>query len=488
MADGVVTSLARELIDQLTADLEPRRGRLGKVRRYLRGHHDLPYMPRGATTEYRLLAHKSITNWLPLISDTFVKALYVDGYRGTKSAQNAEAWRYWQANGMDARQSVSYRGALEYGASYDLVLPGKPAPLIRPLSPTRSLAWYEDDDDDYPQFGLLHSGSRMDGAKVYKLYDATSEYVFSTVKSDDGPGLVLEETNDHGLGVTPFIRFRDRLDGEACGIIEPLIKIQDRINEAVFQLLIALQYASFRQRWATGMVIPSDTNEFVIDPVTGEPRHDQDGNPLPNPNFGKPIEPYEAAVNRLWINDNPDAKFGDFDQTDVTGHLKAYDSSVKTLAAIAQTSPHVLTGDLNNLAAEALAALDNTKTAKAEEFATLFAEPREQELRLAALADGNKAAAEDTSAQVRWRDTEARSLAATVDALGKMVQMLGVPNEAAWERIPDVTDQDIERWRGMANSGDGLAAIAAALGRQATPAVPPAPGQPAVSPAPAPAA
>jgi hypothetical protein len=221
----------------------------------------------------------------------------------------------------------------------------------------------------------------------------------------------------------------------------------------VFSLLVALQYASFRQRWATGLSIPVDESPFLADGETA------------NPNFGKPIEPFEAAVNRLWVSDSPDAKFGDFAQTEVSGHLNAYKSAVQSLAAIAQTPPHVLLGDLVNLSADALAAAEASTQRKTAEYETLFGESWEQVLRLAAAADGDAAAAADDSAQVRWRDTEARSLAQTVDALGKMVQMLGVPAEAAWERIPGVTETDVERWRAMRAETDVLGALVGDLTR-----------------------
>ena len=72
------------------------------------------------------------------------------------------------------------------------------------------------------------------------------------------------------------------------------------------------------------------------------------------------------------------------------------------------------------------------------------------------------------SAQVRWKETEARSLAHTVDALGKMVQMLGVPAEAAWERIPGVTQQDVDAWKAL-RANDAINDLFAGLDRQTAP-------------------
>lgn len=450
LSSAEAVRLAEEIITAHSSDFAPdQRG--GRIARYLVGDHDLPYVPVSSKSEFKTLARRSVTNWLPLISDTFAKGLFVDGYRPAKAAENAAPWRYWQSNGLDSRQTIAHRGALEYGVSYVRVLPGDNGPSIRPLPPTRSIAWYEDEDDEFPYVAAFRAGRAREGGDLWRLYDDEAEYSFVY---KDGTLTMVGEPDLHGLGVTPFVRFRDRLDGQARGIVEPLIPLQDRVNESVFSLLVAIQYASFRQRWATGLSIPIDEEPFLADGVTE------------NPGFGKPIEPFEAAVNRLWVTDSPDAKFGDFAQTETSGHLNAYKSAVQSLAAIAQTPPHVLLGDLVNLSADALAAAEASTQRKTSEYETIFGESWEQVLRLAAAADGDAAAASDESAQVRWRDTEARSLAQTVDALGKMVQMLAVPAEAAWERIPGVTDQDVERWRSLRQESDVLGALVGDLTRQ----------------------
>ena len=91
---------------------------------------------------------------------------------------------------------------------------------------------------------------------------------------------------------------------------------------------------------------------------------------------------------------------------------------------------------------------------------------------LAALAAGDEEGWRDVSAQVIWRDTESRSLAQTVDALGKLTQMLQVPPEMLWERIPGVTQQDVERWRAAAEAGDPMRQLVAVTAGDRTPPVP----------------
>ena len=438
--------LAEKLISDLNTDLA-RDGRIGKVRRYLDEDHDLPVAPGAAATRYRDMARKSVTNWLPQVSNTYTQGLFVDGFRRARTADNAAAWSHWQANGMDARQSITTRGALEFGTSYGLTLPSNGAsPFMRPLSPERTIAFYEDDDDEWPVVGLYRRGKTVTGHALYEVFD--DEFRYTILRDPDLGKLTFGGADYHGLGVCPLVRFRTRLGGPSRGVIRPLITVQDRVNETVFALTMALHYASFRQRWASGLKIERDAE-------------------------GNPVESFDAAIDQLWVTDGTEARFGDFAQTDTRGHLEAYNSSVRTLAALGQISPNVLTGDLVNLSADALAQLQDATERQLAEFETLFGESYEQWFRLTALAAGDREGAIDTASEVRWRDTTARSLKETVDALGGMVTMLQVPPEVLWEKIPDVTDGDIQRWKEKASQADGLALLSAALDRQSAPTTAP---------------
>lgn len=451
---AIPTKLAEELDNKLHRDLRPN-DRLGRVKRYLDGQHDDAYMPRGAKAEFRHLAKRAVTNWLPLVSETFARDLFVEGYRTPRSDQDEKAWQHWQRNGLDARQSIAIRGALEHGASYVLVLPGDRGPVIKPLSPLRSMAWYLDDDDEWPELAIRRLGKTKDGkGRLFEVYEGNEVSTFE--RTGEGR-YTLIKTESHNLGHVPWVRFRDRLDGQAKGLIAPLIPLQDRVNEVSFATLIAIQYASFRQRWATGLAIPVD--------------EDPD-----SPTYGEPVESFDAAVNRLWISDSPDAKFGDFAQTELSGHHTAYEAAVKTLAAIGQMSPNVMMGDMVNVSGETLLNMQHSTRRKRSELETIFGESWEQVFRLAARANGDTEPSED--AQVRWRDADGTNLAATVDALGKMTQMLNVPAEALWEKVPGITEQDIQRWKELA-AVDPLDALTEEIRRQTAP-TPPAPAPAAV--------
>lgn len=418
-------------------------GHIGLVRRYLRGEHDIPYMPKDADGEFTALARQSITNFLPLITGTFGRHLYVDGYRSGRSADNAEAWEVWTANRMQARQSITMQGAIDYGTSYVIVEREK----IRPLNPRKSLAWYEDHDAEFPLAALAETGVRYDqNGNVwvrYEFWHGGEVYFFERASgrrlgSADDPGrphdgdepefgklVEVGDPRQHGESFVPWVRFRDRLDDEAQGVVRPLIDAQNRVNASVFYLLMALHYASFRQRWVTGIKIPRDNQEFLPD---GKP----------NPNFGRPIEAFKTAVHRLWISEQPEAKFGDFDQTNVDGHLAAIENAVSTLLTLGRSSPLLAAGNkISNIAVESVAALNASMNSQIEQFQSLFTPSWDTVFELTGRGT--------PGATVRWRDNEPRSFAQVIDGLLKLNQ-IGAPARGLFEMVPGITDVQLEQW------------------------------------------
>jgi hypothetical protein len=440
------------------------------IQRYLAGDQRMPYMPQRAQLEFEEMAKRSISNWLPLVSDTFTKRLFVDGYRPTKEQDNSKPWDYWQANRLDARQTIVHRGALEYGEAYVLVLPGTKrgdkTPIIKPLSPLRSIAYYSDDDDEWPYLAAVQLNDRFDGAEVIEIYDDTNVYTFERQHeytepgANDGAGApelvkpdwARTKIRKHGLGVVPFVRFRESLDDRTDGIIKPLIPDQERVNEVTFAIHMALQYGVFRQRYATGLTLP-------VDPQTGIT-----------------ISPFQIGANRLWVAEDEQVKFGEFGQVMISDHLNAYTKAVQTLAAHAQIDPNMLTGDVINVSSEALGSLQDSTTQRLNIYKMIFGESWEQVFRLAALAAGDKTSANDESSQTRWRDDTAHEFLTTVQGLATLVDKLKVPPEALWEKVPGTTNQDLTAWREAADkqANDPMATLLANIQKQATtPPLPP---------------
>ncbi|MFJ9574337.1 phage portal protein [Streptomyces bacillaris] len=412
-----------------------------RVDQYYRGIQDRPYIPKRAEAEFGGMVTKSLENWLPLIVSTVAQNLRVEGYRRSDKPEDLEPWGYWADNLMDSRQAQVHRAALTFGKAYVSVMPGtspitgQPAPVIRPMSPLSVTGFSEDPDADWLDLVVRSLGKVVQGEDTFLRWEVWDDEAVSEVWQPEGTDDPAEwrvvASEAHGMDRCPVVVFRNRWADSPTtmthelGEVSPLMPIQDRINSTTFDMLVAQSYSAFRQRWATGIQIPKD------------------------PKTGRPVETFQAAVDRVWATPGDKVRFGEFEQTDLSGYLSSREAAIKAMAAIAQVPPHSFASGVANISADALTALETGLSRKVHERQTIFGEAWGQVFRLAAYAVGDASNAQDTEARVIWHDAEARSLSQTVDALGKAHQMLGVPQQALWERIPGVTTFDVEAWRAL---------------------------------------
>lgn len=435
-----IVDQARELLGIHSGEMTSRDGDdghvgLAEIHRYLRGRQSHPALPAAPTPEIRRLARMSRINVIDLIVSSLAQSLYVDGYRttderGLLADEDDPMWRAWQANGMDARQTGIHRAALAYGAAYATVLPGDAAPVIKGYSPRRMVARYGD-SDDWPADALAIEPSGQEW--MLRLFDAEEVHILTSRDRTGASVEYLESYRHEGPGVPPVVRYLNvvDLDDDHQGEVEQLIPIQDQIDDTTFGLLVAQRYGAFPQRWVTGWT--ADDQEKL-----------------------------KATLMRLWTFQD-DVKLGEFTQANLEGYLNSREASLRHAATLSQTPAHELIGQMVNISAEALVAAEAGQRRKVTERQMSFGESHEQTLALCAHYLGEAA---DETAQVRWRDTESRSLSATVDALGKMAKMLGIPPQALWERVPGVTQQDIAAWTAAFDAGDAVARFTALLEAQ----------------------
>lgn len=231
---------------------------LDKIHAYWRDQQPHPSAPTGSTKEVQALAKLSRVNIMDIVVASVAQSMYVDGYRSKMGETDAAAWQIWQANGMDARQIGVHRATLAYGTSYLTVLPGDIAPVMRGYSPRAMTALYTDDDDVWPKIALRVENLLGDQS-IYRLYDATSIYVFTG--TDRGDKLEFQEEKIHGVGKVPVVRFLNQRDEDEdnLGEIEPLFSLQDQVNITTFGLLTSQHYAAFRQRYIIGWTAANET-------------------------------------------------------------------------------------------------------------------------------------------------------------------------------------------------------------------------------------
>jgi hypothetical protein len=453
LPDELVVAQVKEMLSRH----ESERNQLDDVRRYWKGLQRLPaIVPASAPREVREMAKIARINICEIVVDSLAQSLFVDGFRVPRQAENLAVWDVWQANRFDREQAGVHRAAVAYGAAYVVVLPGveESRPAMRGVSPRRMHALYGD-DPDWAVWALERLGEHE-----YRLYDTDAVY---TVARETGsaqpfaemPLQVVGEPFEHGMGQVPVVRFRDQIDldddDEVDGIdharltlgqVAPRQPLQDQMDITTFGLLVAQHYSAFRQRWILGWVAESEEQQM------------------------------KAAAAQIWtFDDHPeDVKLGEFSETTLKGYIDSRQETARFAATLSQTPVHELIGQLVNMSAEALAAAEAGKDRKVDERKTGFGESWEQTL---SLVGGLIDEEVPDGSEVVWRDTSARAFAAVVDGLGKLAQMLGIPVEELWEKVPGATQQDVERWKAARAEGDAFAQMNQLLERQAAPEVQP---------------
>jgi hypothetical protein len=290
-----------------------------------------------------------------------------------------------------------------------------------------------------------------------------------TFKSlDDINSIVVKAGTRHGASVTPVTRFTAAVDleGRTVGVVEVMFQLQDRINQTVFDLLIVQSFASFKVRTIAGMAPPIKLKPIDIDgntierPDLVDPDDIADWVPVVNPETGRPVlDEVNLNAKRLFFAEDADTKFSTLDETPLDGFIRAIELGFRHMAALSQTPPHHILGEISNLSAEALEAAETALQRKVEEFKSSFGESWERVFRVYAEIAGVEGA-DDFNGEIIWRDQGNASLAQAADAYGKIAEQLGVPPRGLWGRIPNVTANELAYWEELADKADAGLALA----------------------------
>jgi hypothetical protein len=407
---------------------------------YYRGQHRLPTGPTTAHTTYRRLLQECKSNWAELVVDAVNERLRVIGFRWSGSEQaDLAVWQdIWQRNNLDANSDLLHVEALVWGYAYAIVWPDTDgnaaitvespsevicfAPAANRSVVTMALKRWQDDWGDW--HATLYTP-----VEILK-FDAPGGGINSFAPPATGwtPRAVADEPwpLPNPFGVVPVIEFpnnprmqtggRSELDG---GVVEMI----DRINETVFNRLLAAQFSAFRQKWVTGMEIPRD------------------------PATGNMTEPFRAAVDRLWMSENPDAHFGEFSEASLTNYVSAAEADIQHLASITRTPAYYLFPHGQIPSGEALKAADQGLVAKVKRRQRFLGEAWEQTLRLALLIEDDPRA-DDVSCETLWAPAEIKSDSQVGDFLIKLAQV-GVPQEMLWELSGYFSPQQMDRMKAL---------------------------------------
>lgn len=432
---------------------------------YLRGQHKKIHVPDNADIEFQEIARRAPLNMIPLVINSVTQVCHVEAIRHSKELDASNRDKpteglppemvAWQRNRMDARQLGVVQAFASHGIAYALTIkdPKKPKQArFECYTAAQACAVYSDPVNDVdPEWGLVVKKGDLSLIEKAHLYTETDWYVITQTAN----GFTAEHKGKHGNSVCPLSRATLHMDleGVPTGLIEPLILPQDQINQTSFNELTTESWGAFKVRTATGMVVPvrrwtraevdgafpdpgpdatpEERDEYLGRPAVGDPILDKNGQQIPLP--------VSMSTKRMLVAPDPDTEFGTLAETPIAPFLVALEARIKYLAAISQTPPSYFMGEMANLSAEALNAAEASKNRRDAEIKLSLGEMWERMLQLGMELEGEDDRASDVGTELVWADSDQSSFAATIDALGKMVEMLDVPPSFAWEMIPKMT-------------------------------------------------
>lgn len=432
--------------------LEERRPRLQRYEGYYSGAgHRLAFATGKFREAFGDLFEAFADNWCRIVVDAAVERLRVEGFRFGPEDQEADkdAWAIWQENGLDADSDLAHTEAVKCEEAYLLVGPGEnDTPRISVEHPEQVIVAASADDrrrraaalkkwlaDDGYVMATLYLPDKVhrfrsekpqgDGQQVRWIYrDQTgSRFPFGPWSQRFGrvPGTV-----PNPLGVVPVVPLANgpSLLGGGRSDLADVIPLQDAINKLATDMLVASEFAAFRQRVLTGV-------EWPTDPDTGQPI---------------PGSELKAAMSRVWAFGDSDVRVHEFSATDLSNYVSGLEMLIQHLAAQTRTPPHYLLGQSGAFpSGESLKATETGLMAKVRRKQRTFGEGHEEAMRLAFRLKGDERRGRAFDAETLWADPESKSLGELVDALLKLKD-LAIPFEALWARLPDTSPQEIDRW------------------------------------------
>ncbi|MFM6967958.1 MAG: phage portal protein [Microbacteriaceae bacterium] len=410
-------------VGRLERRLRDERATIDLHARWYDGDQPRAVVGEKCTDAYRLLLSRARRNWASLVVDAAADRLYVDGFKFSVDSGSDPWTDIWQANDLDAESSAAMLEALITGRCPVMVADdGGPRVTVEDPRETivehgpggrgrlAALKMFTAGSERVAELmlpGALHRWVGPAGDPSDMMWADTLGSRFSPRQDLAGPAdvPVVELRANTRVGRGPRSELAGRTD------------TLEAIDKLTADMLVAAEYGAFRQRWVTGLEVQTDQH-------------------------GNPIQPFRHAVDRLFVGENPDIRFGEFSATDLGNYLSAISDQVTHLAAITKTPPHYLLSGMTNLSADAIRAAEASLVTRVRRHQRAFGEVWEQVMRMALAVTGD-ARATDTAVETQWKNAETRTAAELADALVKM-SALGVPFAelmAWWGASP----QDIDR-------------------------------------------
>ena len=314
----------KEHIEEALESFRTSAGRYAKTERYYRGDHDLAFATEKFANAFGSLFREFALNLCPAVCDAVRDKLRITGFEAAEPIREA-ARRTWFRNRMAIRAGEAHREAVTNGDAYVIVWPDETGrAAMHPNAAGSCRVFYDTEHAGRVLWAAKHWREPSGRTRLNLFYrDGIERYVSH---ADERGGLPeLREFAEFGpavanpYGVVPLFHFANNADIGAFGRseLEAAIPVQDGLNKTVLDMLVAMEYCAYRQRWAAGIEIKYDKNQNIV-------------------------PPFQAGIDHLWTSENPNARFGDFNTADLEQFLKVKDGFRIDIASVTGTPMNYL--------------------------------------------------------------------------------------------------------------------------------------------------
>ncbi len=396
---------------------------------YYEGEHRLAFATSKFRKTFGALFSEFADNWCGLVVDAPEERLNVEGFRfGTEEERlqgDVAAWEIWQRNQLDAFSQQGHLEALIWANAAVMVWQEDDLAKITVEHPSQVIVAHESGSVTKRSAALKAWTDEFSGDLFVNLYLPDVIWKWkreaSTTKLDGGGDFTEREDSQlvNPLGVVPIVPLvnKPRLLRPGQSEIRAVVPMQDAVNKLIADMMIASEFQSFRQRWATGIEIPT--------------AFDDEGKPLPQDQQEAAM--WKHAIDRLWYSEDPETTYGEFDVTDLKSFVTGIEMLVQHIASQSKTPPHYFFIGGQFPSGESIKSAESGLVAKVIRKERYFGEAWEEVMRLAfAVEDDDRK--NDVLSETIWGDAETRTESQHVDAVIKK-RSVGIPLKQLWEDL-----------------------------------------------------
>lgn len=413
----------QEIIDKALKELAGRSGSYRKARAYYDGRHQLAFATEKFQNAFGSLFKKFADNLMPPVVDAVKDSLVVTGFNveaGDASLAD-EAWKLWQQGRLARRAGQVHKEALRTGDAYLIVWPNNEGqPSFHPNKAHLCTVNYDDEDSE-----RVTSAVKVwqRGDKRYRLNVYFPDRIEKYVTRQSHPGGMPESSKafdnfelpgepwplENPYGVVPVFHFANNADIGESGRSElaDVMSLQDALNKAVLDKMVAMEFAAFPQRYAIGLEVETDSVS------------------------GRPINPF-SGVERWVTVGNDNAKFGQFEGASLEQFLKVQNEFRMEIARVSGTPLHYFFLQTSVPSGEALKTIEKRFIKKVGDRQGAFGQVWEDVIALALKMSGDNPFGESSDVRLftQWEDASPSSESEKLDNIIKK-QDIGIDEEQA---------------------------------------------------------